>query len=136
MADFLDTESQVWNNVAYEDVDTQQQITQQIHEKMVSAGKVVVVPESTIQQVGQSYPDLRSIKKSERAPILRQKMNELKNSLRQFLNSLKSGSYEFEVNGNILEARLYDTGIKEVIEKITQDKAAMLYHSREVFNNA
>ena len=36
----------------------------------------------------------------------------------------------------MLEARLYDTGIREVLEKITQDKASMLYQSREIFRNA
>ena len=45
-------------------------------------------------------------------------------------------SFEFEVNGNILDAKLYDTGIKEVMEKVTQDKAAMLRHSDQVFQNA
>lgn len=45
-------------------------------------------------------------------------------------------SFEFEVNGNILDAKLYETGIKEVMEKITQDKASMLMHSDKVFRNA
>ena len=136
MADFTDNASPVWNNVAYEDTAAQSRITQATHREMVNAGKTVMIPESTISQVGQSYPDLRSLKKTERTPILKQKMSELKSSLRQFLNELKGGSYEFEVNGNILDARLYDTGIKEVMEKITQDKASMLYHSEDVFRNA
>lgn len=63
-------------------------------------------------------------------------MNELKSALRQFLGGLKGGSYEFEVNGNVLEAKLYDTGIREVMDKVTQDKASMLYHSDQVFQNA
>jgi len=63
-------------------------------------------------------------------------MKELKASLRQFLNGLKGGSYEFNVNGNILEAKLYDTGVREVLEKIDQSKASMLYHSDQVFQNA
>ena len=33
------------------------------------------------------------------------------------LKGLKSGSYESEANGSILEARLYDTGVREVLEK-------------------
>lgn len=40
------------------------------------------------------------------------------------------------MNGNILEARLYDTGVREVLEKIDRSKAAMLYHSDQVFRNA
>ena len=35
-----------------------------------------------------------------------------------------------------MEARLYDTGVREVLQNINQNKAAMLTHSREVFNNA
>ena len=136
MADFTDVNSPIWNNVAYEDTAAQSQIMRSTHQEMVNAGEVVRIPESTIEQVGESYPDLRGVKKSERIPILRQKMNELKASLRQFLNGLKGGSYEFEVNGNVLEAKLYDTGVKEVMEKITQDKASMLYHSDQIFENA
>ena len=136
MEDFTNVDSPVWNNVAYEDTETQRQITQRVHQEMVDEGAVVTVPESTMEQVGQSYPDLRDMKKAERTPILRQKMKELKASLRQFLNGLKGGTYEFEVNGNILEARLYDTGVREVLEKIDQSKASMLYHSDQVFRNA
>lgn len=136
MADFTDTESPVWNNVRYEDTETQSQIQSTVHQEMVNAGEVVHIPEETLQKVSESYPDLRTMKKSERTPILRQKMNELKTSLRQFLNGLKGGSYEFEVNGNILEARLYDTGVREVMEKITQDKASVLFQSEEIFRNA
>lgn len=136
MQDFTNVDSPVWNNVSYDDTETQAQIMQSTHRNMVDAGEIVRIPESTLDQVGQSYPDLRTMNKSERTPILRQKMNELKASLRQFLNGLKGGNYEFEVNGNVLEARLYDTGVREVMEKITQDKASMLYHSDEIFQNA
>lgn len=135
MADFTDVNSQVWNNVAYEDTQTQNEILSRTRDEMISAGEIVTVPTATTEKVSQSYPDLRTVKKSERTPILREKVNELKASLRQFLNELK-GSYEFEVNGSILEARLYDTGIREVMEKVTQDKASMLYHSDQVFQNA
>lgn len=48
----------------------------------------------------------------------------------------KETNIEFEVKGKVLEARLYDTGIREVLEKITQDKASMLYESGEIFKNA
>lgn len=136
MEDFTEVNSPVWNNVEYGDTETQSQITRQTHQAMVEEGAVVTVPEGTMEQVGQSYPDLRGMKKAERTPILRQKMKELKASLRQFLNGLKGGTYEFEVNGNILEAKLYDTGVREVLEKIDQSKASMLYHSDQVFQNA
>ncbi len=136
MQDFTDVNSSVWNNVDYNDTETQTKIMRDTHQDMVDSGQVVRIPESTTERVSQSYPDLRTVKKSERTPILRQKMNELKASLRQFLNGLKGSSYEFEVNGNILEAKLYDTGVREVMEKVTQDKASMLYHSDEVFQNA
>ena len=136
MEDFVNENSPVWNNIPYDDITAQAERMRSVHQEMVDSGKVVHIPESTKRQVSEFYPDLRSMKKSERTPILRQKMNELKTSLRQFLDGLKGSSYEFEVNGNILEAKLYDTGVREVMEKITQDKAAMLYHSDQVFQNA
>lgn len=136
MADFTNVDSPIWNNVGYEDTETQSSIMRTTHREMVKSGRVVRIPESTTDRVGQSFPDLRAMKKAERTPILRQKMNELKSALRQFLGGLKGGSYEFEVNGNVLEAKLYDTGIREVMDKVTQDKASMLYHSDQVFQNA
>ena len=136
MADFTNVDSPVWNNVGYEDTETQSSIMRATHQDMVNSGRIVQIPESTTDRVGQSFPDLRAMKKAERTPILRQKMNELKGALRQFLGGLKGGSYEFEVNGNVLEAKLYDTGIREVMDKVTQDKASMLYHSDQVFQNA
>ena len=136
MADFTNVDSPVWNNVGYEDTETQSSIMRATHQDMVNSGRIVQIPESTTDRVGQSFPDLRAMKKAERTPILRQKMNELKGALRQFLGGLKGGSYEFEVNGNVLEAKLYDTGIREVMDKVAQDKASMLYHSDQVFQNA
>lgn len=76
------------------------------------------------------------MKKKEWVPIQRQKMNELKNSPRQFLGKLRGTGFEFEVNGNVLEARLYGMGIREVVEKINREKVSMLYHSAEIFRNA
>ncbi len=105
------------------------------HQKMVDSGEVVTIPQETVEQVGEYYPDLRAKKKTERAPILKQKMGELKTALREVLNGLK-GSHEFEVNGNILEVKLYDAGVSEVLEKITKSKAAVLTHSEEIFKNA
>ena len=136
MEDYADSNSPVWNNLAYDDTTSQQKAMKEAHDRMVTEGKVVEVPESTIQKTAESFPDLRGMKKAERTPILKQKMSEVKTSLRQFLSGFKGGNFEFEVNGNVLEAKLYDTGIKEVLEKITQDKANMLSQSDQIFKNA
>ena len=136
MEDYADSNSPVWNNLAYDDTTSQQKAMKEAHDRMVTEGKVVEVPESTMQKTAESFPDLRGMKKAERTPILKQKMAEVKTSLRQFLSGLKGGNFEFEVNGNVLEAKLYDTGIKEVLEKITQDKANMLSQSDQIFRNA
>ncbi len=136
MADYADNNSGVWNNLSYDDTAAQTKAMQDAHKRMMSEGRVVNIPDSTLQKTAESFPDLRGMKKSERTPILKQKMTELKTDIRKFLNGLKNGSFEFEINGNILEAKLYDTGIKEVMEKVTQDKANMLSHSDQVFNNA
>lgn len=136
MEDFVNTESSLWNNVEYDDTAAQDSITQTVHQEMVDAGQTVRIPESTTQRTAEAYPDLRTMKKADRIPIMKQKMNTLKASLRQFLDGLKGANFEFEVNGNILEARLYNAGIQEVLSKITQDKASMLLHSDEIFRNA
>ncbi len=136
MEDYADSNSPVWNNLAYDDTTSQQKAMKEAHDRMVTEGKAVEVPESTMQKTAESFPDLRGMKKAERTPILKQKMAEIKTSLRQFLSGLKGGNFEFEVNGNVLEAKLYDTGIKEVLEKITQDKANMLSQSDQIFKNA
>lgn len=136
MAEFTDPAAPIWTRVEYGDTETQTKITQSVHQEMVDAGRVVQIGQETRNKVAQSYPDLRSMKKAERLPILRRKMTELKDSLRSFLNGFKETDIEFEVKGKILEARLYDTGIREVLEKVTQDKASMLYESGKVFQNA
>lgn len=136
MADYADKNSSVWNNLDYNDTAAQTKAMHEAHERMTAEGRVVEIPESTQKKTAESFPDLRGMKKSERTPILKQKMAELKSDIRQFLNGLKGGSFEFEVSGNVLEAKLYDTGIKEVLEKITQDKANMLNHSDLIFDNA
>lgn len=136
MADFSDNSSPVWNIVSYEDNEAKRGITQSLHDDMVSRGRVAVVPESTQSRVSESFPDLRAMSKGERTPILKEKMSELKSGIRNFLNGLKGSSFEFEVNGNILDAKLYDTGVREVMGKIGEEKAAMLYHSDGIFRNA
>lgn len=133
MEDFRNNDSSVWTMLDYDDVARQNDITQTVRQQMIDNGAVV---ELSGEQAAQYYPDLRSMKKSERTPILKQKINALKQSLRTFLSGLKDSTFEFDVNDNILEARLYDTGIREVLEKLTQEKAGMLYGSDAIFRNA
>ncbi len=134
--DFGNRDSQIWNNVDYNDTSTKTKIMQDMHKRMVENGDVVKISDETTAKVAESYPDLRSVSKKERVPVLKQKINELKTGLRSYLNSLKGTEYAFDVNGNILDARLYDTGIREVMEKVTQEKGSMLYESDQIFKNA
>lgn len=136
LEDYANNESPVWRNVEYSDEETKAAITQETHDRMVSSGAVVAVAEDVMGEVEKSFPDLRSMKKTERTPILKEAINKLKNNIRQFLTSLSNQNFEFEVNGKVLEAKLYSTGINEVLEKVTQDKANMLYSTEEIFRNA
>ena len=136
MEDFTNPQSAVWNNIDINDVEAQTKAMQTMHAEMLNEGNVVKVSDETESMVDSFYPDMRNIKKAERTPMLKQKMAELKKGLRSFLSGIKNGSYEFEVNGNVLEAKLYDTGVREVMANITRPKAKMLYHSDEIFKNA
>ncbi|MBR4017466.1 MAG: hypothetical protein IKK11_06610, partial [Oscillospiraceae bacterium] len=129
-------ESPVWKNVAYNDDATKTSIMQSTHDTMVAEGYVVAVTQDVIDTVEQSFPDLRSMKKKERTPILKEAINKLKSNIRQFLTGLSNQNFEFEVNGKVLDAKLYSTGINEVLEKVTQEKANMLYSTEEIFRNA
>lgn len=136
LEDYANKESPVWRNVAYEDDGTKSAITQDVHKQMVDSGAIVKIADGVMENIEQSYPDLRGMKKKERTPILKQAITTLKNSLRQYLGGISNQSFEFEVNGKILEAKLYNTGINEVLEKVTKEKASMLYSSEKVFRNA
>lgn len=136
MEDFANNDSPIWRNVEYGDTDTKSSIMQQVHREMVERGEVVQIPSETTDEVSQYFPDMRNVSKKERVPVLRQKMNELKGMIRGYLNTLKGVNYEFEVDGNVLDAKLYDTGIKEVMEKVTKDKGGMLLNSDQIFKNA
>lgn len=136
MEDYANSESPVWNNVDYADDATKKEITQKTHEDMVAAGAVVTVPSEILEGVDKSLPDLRSMKKSERTPILKAAVKLLKDNLRQFLSGFSGQKFEFSVSGKILEARLYSTGINEVLEKVTKQKANMLYSTEDLFRNA
>lgn len=136
MEDFVNNESSVWNNVAYEDDQTKNAIMRKAHNDMVKNGEVVTIPESVTNDVAEHFPDMRGVSKAERTPVLKQKLSELKTSLRRYLSGLKGASYEFDVNGNVLDARLYDTGIREVMDRVTQEKSSMLFGSDQIFRNA
>ena len=136
MEEFANQESPVWNNVAYDDEAKKKSITRNTHEDMMRAGKVVVVSEDVVSRVEKSYPDLRNVKKKERTPILKAAIDRLKTDLRQFLNGFKGQKFEFSVNGKVLDAKLYSTGINEVLDQVTQEKANMLYTTEEIFRNA
>ncbi len=136
MEDFANNESSVWNNVAYEDDQTKNAIMRKVHNDMVKNGEVVTIPESVTNDVAEHFPNMRGVSKAERTPVLKQKLSELKTSLRRYLSGLKGASYEFDVNGNVLDARLYDTGIREVMDRVTQEKSSMLFGSDQIFRNA
>lgn len=136
MEDFANNESSVWNNVAYEDDQTKNAIMRKAHNDMVKNGEVVTIPESVTNDVAEYFPNMRGVSKAERTPVLKQKLSELKTSLRRYLSGLKGASYEFDVNGNVLDARLYDTGIREVMDRVTQEKSSMLFGSDQIFRNA
>ena len=121
IAEYADIDNPIWNNVLYGDIKLQTRLMRETHQRMVNAGQVVVVPAETLERLSKSYPDLRTMKKSERIPLLKDAMAQLKASLREFLNGLK-GYYSFEVNGKTLEARLYDTGVHEVLKKVTEKR--------------
>ena len=125
-----------WKNVAYDDSETKAKITADLHKKMVEDGLIVKIPDKTTSKVKESYPNLQGMKKKERLPILKDSIKQLKNNLRAFLTQLKDNTFEFEVAGDVLEAKLYNVGIDEVLEKVTQDKAEMLYTTEEIFRNS
>ena len=134
--DFANNDSSVWKNVAYDDQLTKNSIMKETHNAMVNENAIVKVSDNVRERVTEAYPDLRSMKKKERTPILKEAMDKLKSNIREFLGGLKNQSFEFEVNGKILDAKLYSTGINEVLEKITKEKATMLYSTEDIFRNA
>ena len=136
MVDFTDRNSPVWNNLQYADSAARTGVMQKTHQEMVEAGNIVTIPESEIEKVKTFFPDLRGIKKAERAPILRERIGMLKADLTNLLKGISAKPVEFTVNGNVLEAKLYSTGIREVMEKLTQEKAGMLYGTSDIFRNA
>lgn len=125
-----------WDMIPYEDVEQQTKRMQTKHAEMVESGNVVEIPESEIKRIAEYYPDLRSMKKADRNVALKEKMKALKADLTEFLKGITKEKFDFTVNGNVIEARVYDAGVREVRKSLTQEKASMLTGSREIFNNA
>lgn len=123
--------------IDYADDNSKKMVSQNIHDDMVKRGKVVKIEDSDIEKFNDYYPDLRHLKKKERNPILKSKTTEIKNVIKEFLEKdFKGKNIEFKINGDTIEAKLYDTGIKEVLEKLTKEKAAMLGKTADIFSNA
>ena len=123
------------NVLDYADKSARNAAQRTLHDRMVSEGKTPDLTENR-EFASQYFPDLRSMPKAERTSILREKIRTLKNDLRTYLNQLKGVNFEFEINGNTIEATIYNAGIKEVLQNLTQDKAGMLTASEEIFRNA
>ena len=134
LEDFTNNDSPIWNNVDYNDKESQSRITKELHDRMVQNNEVVDVPET--ERVNEAHPDLTHLKKKERNVILRDKIKQLKTDLKTMLEGLGETPVEFNVNNNLIEARLYGTGIREVLKKLTKDKSNMLYQSKEIFKNS
>ena len=123
------------DNIEYADNAARNAAQKALHDRMVNEGKILDLTENR-ENVSQYFPDLRSMPKAERTGLLREKIQTLKNDLRTYLNQLKGVNFEFEINGNTIEATVYNAGIKEVLQNLTQDKAGMLSASEEIFRNA
>lgn len=123
------------NNIEYTDNAARNAAQKALHDRMVSEGKTLDLTENR-ENASQYFPNLRSMPKAERTGLLREKIQALKNDLRTYLNQLKGVNFEFKINGNTIEATVYNAGIKEVLQNLTQDKAGMLSASEEIFRNA
>ena len=123
------------NNIEYSNEAARNAAQKALHDRMVSEGKTLDLTENR-EAASQYFPNLRSMPKAERTAILRERIQTLKNDLRTYLNQLKGVNFEFEINGNTIEATVYNAGVKEVLQNLTQDKAGMLSASEEIFRNA
>lgn len=123
------------NNIEYADNAARNAAQKALHDRMVSEGKILDLTENR-ENVSQYFPDLRSMPKAERKVILREKIKLLKDDLRTYLRQIKGASFEFEINGETIEAKLYNAGIQEVLKNLTQEKSGMLFASEEIFKNA
>ncbi len=123
------------NNIEYADNAARNAAQKALHDRMVNEGKILDLTENR-ENVSQYFPDLRSMPKAERKVILREKIKLLKDDLRTYLRQIKGASFEFEINGETIEAKLYNAGIQEVLKNLTQGKSGMLFASEEIFKNA
>lgn len=123
------------NNIEYADNAERNAAQKALHDRMVNEGKILDLTENR-ENVSQYFPDLRSMPKAERKVILREKIKLLKDDLRTYLRQIKGASFEFEINGETIEAKLYNAGIQEVLKNLTQEKSGMLFASEEIFKNA
>lgn len=104
---------------------------------MMGNGEYVEVTAQDLAELDQYFPDLRSMKKGDRNAILKGNISKVKELLRGMLEqNFKGKPIEFDIKGNTIEATLYNTGIREVLEKINPSKAAMLGKTGEVFSKA
>lgn len=121
----------------YNDQESKQAITRQVHDDMVGRGKTVELTDADLQAFADYYPDLRSMKKSERTAILKEKKKQLIPAIKEMLHTMFDGQkVELSVNGSILEARVYNEGINHVSRNMSQEKAAMLRRSQDIFRQA
>ena len=123
------------NNIEYADNAARNAAQKALHDRMVNEGKILDLTENR-ENVSQYFPDLRSMPKAERKVILREKIKLLKDDLRTYLRQIKGASFEFEINGETIEAKLYNAGIQEVLKNLTQENSGMLFASEEIFKNA
>ena len=121
--------------VPYNDNAAKAAAQNQLHQQMVADGTVVDITDS-VDANAEFYPDLRGMKRRDRMSVIKEKVSELKDILRGYLSGLKDVNYDFDVNGDTIEARLYNTGINEVLEKLTKEKAGMVGNSDQIFRTA
>lgn len=137
LEDFTDPTSPIWNNIDYDNEVAKSMITAKVHSDMIANGDVLKIEDKALAAFQDYFPDLRNMKKQERLPIQKQKIKELKTLLRTMLETdFKNKPIDFQVNGNILEAKLGGVGINEVLEKITQQKAVIIGRTDEIFSRA
>ena len=126
--EFADNENIIWRNVDYNDAETKSRIMQETHNRMVSTGDIVIVPEETIQNVEESFPDLRGIKKKERIPVLKEYMNKLKSSIFMDAHVITSVYGNKSINNRVSKAKS-EGRLLYTKEESTQGMAQVQYES-------
>lgn len=135
--EYTDVNNPIWRNVDISDTETKDKITRALSERMLAENKVVSISDSDISRFNEYYPDLRSMKKKDRNPILKENMKLLKNYFKKFLSdNFKGKSFDLNLNGNVLEATFDQVTINEALDKITPEKSAMLSKTKEILNKA